>query len=106
VTCAYPSFEIPFCRALRPREHLGVFSGLLGEAGMAVDDANKKVFFLNNPSTNAVSIEGFSQTSYSRSGTLSVTSATSPGRDLVRWGANGFAVATQNQVLVLTGTLP
>jgi sugar lactone lactonase YvrE len=86
---------------------LGVFSGLMVEAGMAVDDANKKVFFLNTtPSTNAVSIEGFSQTSYSRTGTLPVTSATSPGRDLVRWGSNGFAVATQNQVLVLTGTLP
>jgi hypothetical protein len=67
-----------------------VISGLLGEAGMAVDDANKKVFFLNNSSANAVSIEGFSQTSYSSTGTLSVTSATSPGRDLVRWMRTGW----------------
>jgi len=86
---------------------LGVFSGLMNPEGMAVDDANKKVFFLDmDPNTKAVSIVGFNQTNYSRTGTLSVTAASSPGRDLVRWGSNGFAVATQNQVLLLTGTLP
>jgi len=56
--------------------------------------------------TKAVSIVGFNQTNYSRTGTLSVTAAASPGLDMVRWGTNGFAVATQNQVLLVTGTLP
>lgn len=86
---------------------LGVFSGLLGPSGMAVDDANKKVFFLDtDPTTKAVTIVGFDQTNYSGTGRLPVTEATSPGKDLVRWGKNGFAVATQDQVLILSGTLP
>lgn len=88
-------------------KQLGVFSGLMNPGGMAVDDANQKVFFLDtDPNTKAVSIVGFNQTNYSRTGTLSVTAASSPGRDLIRWGPNGLAVATQNQVLLLTGTLP
>lgn len=86
---------------------LGVFSGLLSPGGVAVDDSNQKVFFLtNSTSTNPISIVGFSQSSYSQTGTLAVTGATSPGHDLARWGTNGFAVATQNQVLLVTGTLP
>jgi len=88
-------------------KQLGVFSGLLNPSGMAVDDANKKVFFLNtDTTTKAVSIVGFDQTNHSRTGTLSITAAASPGLDMVRWGANGFAVATENQVLLMTGTLP
>ncbi len=88
-------------------KQLGVFSGLLNPSGMAVDDTNKKVFFLDtDTTTKAVSIVGFNQTNYSRTGTLSVTAAASPGLDMVRWGTNGFAVATQNQVLLVTGTLP
>jgi YVTN family beta-propeller protein len=85
----------------------GVFPGLIGAAGMAVDDANQEVFFLMTDShTNAVSILGFNQTSYSQTGTLAVTNAKSAGRDLVRWGTSGFAVATQNQVLLISGKLP
>jgi hypothetical protein len=88
-------------------KQLGAFSGLMNPSGMAVDDANKKVFFLDyNANTKAVSIVGFNQTNYSRTGTVSVSAAASPGQDLVRWGTNGFAVATQNQVLFVTGTLP
>lgn len=88
-------------------KQLGTFTGLLNPSGMVVDGANKKVFFLDyDSSTKAVSIVGFDQTNYSRTGTLSVTAAASPGLDMVRWGTNGFAVATQNQVLLVTGTLP
>jgi len=88
-------------------KQLGVFSGLQAPTGMALDDANKKVFFLDqDQATKAVSIVGFDQTKYSRTGTLSVTEAASAGMDLVRWGSNGFAVATKNQVLLLSGTLP
>ena len=86
---------------------LGVFSGMQNPSAMAVDDTNKKVFFLDTDSTTkAVTIDGFDQTGYTLTGKLSVTSATSAGRDLVRWGTNGFAVATKNQVLLLSGTLP
>jgi hypothetical protein len=86
---------------------LGVFSGMQNPSGMAVDDTNKKVFFLDtNTTTNAVTIDGFDQTNYTLTGKLSVTGASSAGRDLVRRGTNGFAVATQNQVLLLSGTLP
>jgi len=85
---------------------LGVFSNMVGSAAVAVDDSNKRIFFLNTNTGNAVSITGFDQSSYSQTGTLAVTEATSAGRDLVRWGTNGFAVATQNQVLILSGTLP
>jgi hypothetical protein len=86
---------------------LGTFFNMLGAKAVAVDDGNDKVFFLNTAtSNNAVSVVGFDQTSYTQTGTLSVTAATSPGRDLVRWGPNGLAVATQNQVLLLSGTLP
>jgi hypothetical protein len=88
-------------------KQLGVFSGLLNPSGMAVDDANKKVFFLDtDTTTKAVSIVGFDQTNHNRTGALSVATAASPGVDMVRWGTNGFAVATQNQVLLATGTLP
>ena len=88
-------------------KQLGVFSGLSNPSGMAVDDTNKKVFFLDTDTmTKAVSIVGFDQTNYSRTGALPLTTAASPGRDLVRWGTKGFAVATQNQVLLVTGTLP
>lgn len=85
---------------------LGVFPNMLGAAAVTVDDGNKKVFFLTTNTGNAVSINGFDQSSYSQTGTFSVTGATTAGRDLVRWGTNGFAVATQNQVLILSGTLP
>jgi DNA-binding beta-propeller fold protein YncE len=86
---------------------LGIFSGMHNPSGMAIDDTNKKVFFLDtNSVTNAVTINGFDQTSYSLTGTLSVNAASSAGRDLVRWGTNGFAVATQDQVLLMSGTLP
>jgi hypothetical protein len=85
---------------------LGIFPGLQTPAALAVDDTNEKVFFLDNNSGNSVSIVGFDQSSYSQTGTLSVTAATSSARDLARWGANGFAVATQSQVLLLSGTLP
>lgn len=86
---------------------LGIFSGMHNPSGMAIDDTNKKVFFLDtNSVTNAVTIHGFDQTSYSLTGTLSVNAASSAGRDLVRWGTNGFAVATQDQVLLMSGTLP
>lgn len=88
-------------------KQLGAFSGLMNPSGMAVDDANKKVFFLDyDTNTKAVSIVGFNQTNYSRTGTVSVPAAAGPGLNLVRWGTNGFAVATQNQVLLVTGTLP
>jgi hypothetical protein len=74
---------------------------------MAIDDTKKKVFFLDTDSTtNAVTIDGFDQTSYSVTGILSENAASGAGRDLVRWGTNGFAVATQNQVLLLSGVLP
>jgi DNA-binding beta-propeller fold protein YncE len=84
---------------------LGIFPGLQIPVAVAVDDPNEKVFFLDNGSLNTT-IVGFDQTSYIRTGTLSVTAATTAGRDLVRWGTNGFAVSTQNQVLLLTGALP
>jgi len=86
---------------------LGKFSGMHNPIALALDDTNKKVFFLDADSTTkAVSIVGFDQTNYNRTGSLPVTSSTGTAQDLVRWGTNGFAVATQNQVLILTGTLP
>ena len=85
---------------------LGIFSGLMRPAAVAVDDPNQKVFFLDNDSGTAVSIVGFDQNSYSPTGVLPAGGAINPGHDLVRWGTNGFAVATQNQVVLVTGTLP
>jgi len=85
---------------------LGIFSGLITPAAVAVDDANQKVFFIDNDLSIQVSIVAFDQTSYLQTGTLAVTAATNPAHDLVRWGTNGFAMVTGNQVLLLTSTLP
>jgi hypothetical protein len=86
-------------------KQLGIFPGLINPVALAVDDPNKKVFFLDNGS-GTPSVVGFDQTSYGRTGALSVTAATSMGHDLARWGTNGFAVATQNQLILVTGALP
>jgi len=85
---------------------LGVFAGLTTPVAVAVDDASQNVYFLDGADSNSLSIVSFDQKTFSQTGTLPVTRASSSGQDLARWGTNEFAVATQKQIILVTGTLP
>ena len=86
---------------------VGTFSVASGADAVVPDSSTNKVFFLIYDSVSKkVTITGFDKNSHQQTGSLNVAAATSEGTDLVRWGTNGFAVSTGNQIILLSGSLP
>lgn len=84
---------------------VGKFPGISYTNGVLPDASAGRVYFLGN-SGNSATILGYNKSSLAAVGSVTIPGSIGPGRDFVRWGATGFAVATDTQVIITSGLLP
>lgn len=81
---------------------VGSFPGVGLADAVVLDDTLGRAFFLTYDSTaKTVSILAFNKATYQLIGSATVTGATAEGTDLARWGTDGFAVSTSNEIILI-----
>ncbi|HET8666929.1 MAG TPA: putative Ig domain-containing protein, partial [Terriglobales bacterium] len=85
---------------------LGRFPDVNYSSGVLPDKAAGRVYFLSTASGGNAAIAAYDKSTFAQIGSIAVPGARGTGRDFVRWGTSGFAVATASQVLITSGLLP
>jgi hypothetical protein len=93
-------------RAYKPttREVAGTFN-VFGNSLVAVDGNYRRVYFLSYSFGSAATLRVFDMDTYLLLGQTEVNGLSSAPKSLIRWGINGLAFRTENQVFLLNGAI-
>src|SRR6185437_5380792 len=68
-----------------------------GSSGLAVDAANHRVFYVGSDGVN-ITVQAFDSNTFLPVGSVTFAGDSNTPRSLVRWGVNGLAFTTRNQL--------